>query len=276
MISSNHIIEVSEADFEYEVIQYSRTKPVVVDFWAEWCAPCQMLGPMLENLVENAEGRFRLAKVDVDENPNLAIRYNIRSLPYVKGFRLGQVVAEFVGIPSQPEIEKFLKELSPSPTDLTLTKGLGLLQYHRWTDSETSFRKVIQEQPKSPAALLGLSKSLLAQNKSKEAQDILKNFPASKEYTAAEKLRPLADALLQTQPQPGNPDLEAIYFRALNLIKSGRFPAALDGLLELLRQDRTYRHGDARKIVVAILEILGEENEITRQYRAELASVLFF
>jgi len=275
MVSSNHIIEVGEADFEFEVLQYSRTKPVVVDFWAEWCIPCQTLGPMLEELVENAEGRYRLAKVDVDENPNLAIRYNVRSIPYVKGFRMGQVVTEFVGVIPQPEIEKFLKELTPSPTDLILTKGLGLLQYHRWADAEASFRKVIQEQPKSPAALLGLTKSLLAQNKTKEAQDILKNFPASREYSASEILRPLADALLQTQPRPGKPDLEAIYLRALNLIKSGKFPAALDGLLELLRQDKTYRNGNARKIVVALLEILGEENEVTRQYRAELASVLF-
>jgi len=275
MVTSNHIIEVSEADFEYEVIQFSRTKPVVVDFWAEWSVPSQTLGPLLEELVENAEGRFRLAKVDVDENPNLAIRYNVRTLPYVKGFRMGQVVAEFSRVIPQPEIEKFLKELAPSPTDLTLTKGLGLLQYHRWADAEASFRKVIQEQAKSPAAALGLAKSLLAQNKAKEAQDILKNFPSSREYATAEILRPLADALVHTQPQPGKLNLEAIYLRALNLIKSGKFPPALDGLLELLKQDKTYRNGNARKIVVAVLEILGEENELTRQYRAELASVLF-
>ena len=210
MISSNHVIEVSEADFDYEVIQYSRTKPVVVDFWAEWCIPCNTLGPLLTELVENADGRFRLAKVDVDENPNLAIRY-----------------------------------------------------------------KVIQEQPQSPAALLGLSKCLLAQNKLREAQGILKNFPASKEYVSAEILRPLAEAMVHTQPHSGKPDLEAIYLRGLNLIKHGKFPAALDGLLELLRQDKTYRGGNARKIVLAILEMMGEENEITRQYRAELASVLF-
>ncbi|GAB4581885.1 MAG: tetratricopeptide repeat protein [Anaerolineales bacterium] len=275
MISSNHIIEVNEADFEYEVIQYSRTKPVIVDFWAEWCVPCQTLGPLLEKLVENAEGRFRLAKVNVDDNPNLAIRYNIRSIPYVKGFRLGQVAAEFIGVVSQLEVEKFMRELAPSPSDLQLSKGLGLLQYHRWVDAETTLRKVLQDQPQSTQALLGLAKSLLAQNKTKEAYDLLRNFPASREYASAEILRPLAEALLQTQPQTKNPDLEAIYLRALNLIKAGKFPAALDGLLELLRQDKTYRNGGVRKVVVALLEMLGETNEITRQYRAELASILF-
>ncbi|HLF90861.1 MAG TPA: thioredoxin [Anaerolineales bacterium] len=275
MVSSNYIIEVSEANFEYEVIQYSRNKPVVVDFWAEWCGPCRTLGPMLEELAENAEGRFRLAKVDIDENPNLAIRYNVRSIPYVKGFRMGQAIAEFMGVVPQPEIEKFLRELAPSPTDLTLNKGLSLLQYHRWADAEASLRKVLQEQPKSPGALLGLAKGLLAQNKAKEALELLKNFPSSREYATAEVLRPLADALAQSKPLPGKPGLEAIYLRALNLIKGGNFPAALDGLLELLRQDKNYRNGNVRKIVVAALEILGEESELTRQYRSELASILF-
>jgi putative thioredoxin len=275
MYASHHIIEVSEADFEYEVLQYSRTKPVVVDFWAEWCVPCQTLGPLLEELVENAEGRYRLAKLNVDDNPNLALRYNVRNIPYVKGFRQGQVAAEFVGVVPRPEIEKFFRELAPSPSDLQLAKGLGLLQYHRWAEAETTLRKVLQAQPKAPAALLGLTKTLLAQNKTKEALDILKKFPASREYATAEILRPLAEALLLTQPQPGKPDLEAIYLRALNLIKTGKLPAALDGLLELLRQDKTYRNGNARKVVVALLEILGENHELTRQYRAELASVIF-
>lgn len=275
MLSSNHIIEVNEADFEYEVLQYSRTKPVIVDFWAEWCIPCQTLGPMLEEMVEKADGRYRLAKVNVDENPNLALRYNIRNIPYVKGFRLGQVAAEFVGLVAKPEIEKFLHELAPSPSDLLLAKGQGLLQYHRWADAEASFRRVLLDQPKSPNAFLGLSKSLLAQNKTKEALDLLKNFPASKEYATAEILRPLAEALLHTHPQTDDYELEAIYLRALNLIKTGKFPAALDGLLELLRQNKTYRSGQARKIVVALLEVLGEENEISKQYRAELSSVLF-
>lgn len=275
MPPSKDIIEVSETDFEYEVIQYSRQKPVIVDFWAEWCTPCKTLGPILEGLVEDAEGRFRLAKVNVDDNPNLALRYNVRSIPAVKGFRLGQVVAEFFGAIPRPEIESFLKQLNPTQADLTLSKGWGLLDNHRWADAETHFRRVLKENPQSPEALLGLAKCLLAQNKPAEAYPILKTFPASREYAAAEILLPLAEALTHTQPLPQKPELEAIYLRALNLIKTGKFYPALDGLLELLRQDKTYRQGGVRKLVLAVLELLGNHAEEVRQYRAELSSILF-
>jgi len=98
MMASDHIISVTEADFEYEVIAYSKQMPVVVDFWAEWCGPCKTLGPILERLAQEANGAFRLAKVDVDANPNLALRFSVRSIPNVKAFQDGQVVAEFVGM----------------------------------------------------------------------------------------------------------------------------------------------------------------------------------
>lgn len=275
MPASEHVIEVSEADFEYEVIQYSRHKPVIVDFWAEWSKSSLTLSPVLEELVKEANGRFRLAKVDADENPNLLLRFNVRNIPAVKGFRMGQIAAEFLGVVPRTDIENFLKELTPGTTDILLVKGLNLLQFHRWADAEASFRKVLGERKDYPPALLGLSKSLLAQNKVAEVQKILKSFPASKEYASAEILRPLVDALTQTSPLVEMFDREAIYIRALNLIKNTNFPAALDGLLELLRLDKNYRKGQARKVTLGLLEILGDENEMTRQYRAELASILF-
>jgi len=131
MVSSEHIIDVTEMDFQYEVLQYSRNKPVVVDYWAEWCQPCKTLGPILERMANQADGMFRLARVNVDENPNLALRYNVRNIPAVKGFRLGNVAAEFFGVIPEEDIRSFLAELAPSPLDLVLHFAANAKVYER-------------------------------------------------------------------------------------------------------------------------------------------------
>jgi len=253
----DYIIDVNEIDFQTEVIQFSLNTPVVVDFWATWCQPCRTLGPMLERLANEAEGRFRLARVDVDANPNLSMRYGIRSIPAVKGFRAGQVHSEFVGIVPEPNIKKFLRDLAPGPGDLNLLKGQSLLGQNQWLEAEENFRRTLSGNPDESAALLGLAKSLLAGNKASEAAEILKSFPASKEFPSAELLKPLAQALLAPTGLPAEEILEATYQRALELVRKGNIPAALDGLLDVIR------------------EILGNDSDLARQYRSELASALF-
>ncbi len=117
MMASDFIVDVSEADFDFEVLAYSQQAPVVVDFWAEWCAPCRVLGPILERIAQEANGNFRLARVNVDDNPNLALRFLVRSIPAVKAFKGGKMVAEFVGAQPEPKVREFLRALIPSQDD---------------------------------------------------------------------------------------------------------------------------------------------------------------
>ncbi len=277
MMASDFIIEVSESDFEYQVLAHSQQVPVIVDFWAEWCVPCRTLGPMLERLAIEAGGAFRLAKVNVDLNQNLSIRYNVRSIPTVKAFRDGKIISEFMGVQPEPRLREFIMQVAPSPADLNLEKGKSLSLAGNWKDAEAAFRQVLQNNPGSASALLGLAKSLLVRGQSYEAQGILDSFPASREFTNATALKPLTEALIElsTNESSNGDPLEAAYFRALHLFTRGNTEAALDGLLDILREDRHYRDGDVRKIILGIFEVLGEDNPLTKQYRQELASVLF-
>lgn len=277
MMAYGNIIDVSEGDFEYQVLAYSQQIPVVVDFWAEWCIPCRTLGPMLEKLTQEAEGAFRLAKVDVDANPNLAKRYNVHSIPAVKAFRDGKIVSQFSGLIPEPRLREFLRTLAPNEMDLALDKAGSLFKLEQYRSAEAEFRKVLQKSPESPVAQLGLAKCLLIQGGNKEALAIMKTLPPSKEYTTAQSLLPLAQALerLGNGEQWNADPMDAAFNRAISLVGRGNLPAAMDGLLDVLRENKRYRDGEARKVMVSILELLGDDNELARQYRQELSAVLF-
>ncbi len=278
MMASDNIIDVNELDFEYEVLSYSQNIPVVVDFWATWCQPCKTLGPMLEAMAQEAGGAFRLARVDVDKNPNLALRYSVRSIPTVKSFTSGQVVSEFVGMIPEERLREFLGKITPpSPQQLQLEKADSFLKLRQWGQAEKLYRDLIDQSADMPGTMLGLAKALLMQNKNGEALEILRNFPASRLANTAELLRPYAEDLvaLANSKLADETDLDAAFQTAVRLASRGNLPAALDGFLDILRQNKTYRRGRARQVILSLLELLGEEDPQTRQYRSELASVLF-
>lgn len=277
MQPSNYIIEVNEEDFEYEVLLYSQQIPVVVDFWAEWCGPCKMLGPLLERLAQEANGAFRLAKINVDENSNLAIRYNIRSIPAVKGFRDGQVVAEFLGAQPEPRVKQWLRELAPSHAELAIEKANSLLKEHNWAAASQVFQQVLKENQNDPSALLGYGKCLMMTGKPEKALEIFNRIPSGREFSKAQTLIPAAKALVDiAEKDIAEVDLlEAAYANSLRLAKRGNLEAAIDGLLDILRQDKRFRNGEARKIIVALLDIFDEDDPLARQYRNELSMILF-
>jgi putative thioredoxin len=278
MPTPDYIIDVSEVDFEYEVLSYSQNTPVVVDFWATWCKPCKQLSPILETLANQANGSFRLAKVDVDESPNLALRYGVRSIPTVKAFIGGQIVAEFVGMQPLERIHDFLAKLTPpSEESLALEKAESLLSAHDWVSAEALLRDLMKQSPEQPDIQFGLARALLARGNAREARFLLRNFPASSLYARAEILRPLAESMWEMQEEQLEieSDLDAAFNNSLRLAARGKILPALDGLLDILRQEKRYRHDRGRQIYIALLEVIGNDDPDTIQYRSDLATALF-
>lgn len=278
-MTSEYVIEVSESEFQHEVLAYSNQVPVVVDFWAEWCIPCRTLGPILEKLAEEGEGAFRLAKVNVDENKGLAQHYQIASIPAVKVFQSGEIVDEFLGVRPEPEVRQFLRSLTPSASDLSVEKGQSLYLDHQPEEAAEAFRQALISNPDHSEALLGLAKSELSQGNSTAALVVLREFPASKQYSAAERLTSIAAAMAnlaldEKEISDGKPN-DAAYLHSLNLVGKGNLPAALDGLLEIMQADKEYQDGKIRKIILGALEMLDQESEQTREFRAEFSSLLF-
>ncbi len=277
-MTTDYIIEVNETDFEYEVLSFSQNTPVVVDFWATWCRPCKTLSPLLENLAHEAMGAFRLAKVDVDENPNLALQFGVRTVPTVKAITMMQVVGEFVGNQPEERVRDFLSKITPpSQYSLSIEKAESLLANHAWEKAEETFSELLEHHPNQPNLLLGLAKASLGLGDALEALLILRNFPTSRQYARAEILLPYAESLAYfTKGQlPQEHDLDFAFQNAIRLASNGNLPSALDGLLDILRQEKRYRDGIAHKVVLALLELLGEDDPLTRNYRTELATILF-
>jgi putative thioredoxin len=275
---SEHILDVNETTFENEVVLRSHQIPVIVDFWATWCGPCSMLTPILERQAIESGGGFRLAKVNVDENPNLAIRYGVRGIPAVKAFVDGKVVAEFVGAQPESRVNLFIQNLVPSETDKELEEANALLATRHWADAEAAFDDVFQADDANAAAALGLVKAMLMQGKGAEALGILNRFPAGSEWAVAEGLKPLAELLAEVEQSDPSDDLNGLsasLLQAARLIARGNLPAAMDGLLDILRQDKSHREGLPKKVMLALFALLGDDDPLTRQYRDELASVLF-
>jgi len=276
---SENIVNVDEGSFQMEVLDRSHEVPVVVDFWAPWCGPCRVLGPLLERLTIEAGGAFRLAKVNVDENPNLAIRYGVRGIPAVKALSGGEVKGEFVGAQPEAAVRRFIERLVPNPTQQAVAEARSLLATRHWREAESSFRLVQQEDEANAPAALGLLQALLMQGKGTEALEILRDFPPSTEWASAEELRPLAQFLAEAEKADVVEDeaspLQASLHQAGRLIARGNLPGAMDGLIGILRQDKNYQNGLPRKVLLGIFALIGEDDPLTREYRDELASVLF-
>lgn len=279
MTSHENIIDVTEASFEFDVIQRSYEIPVVVDFWAPWCAPCRTLGPILEGLAVDPAYEFILAKINVDDNPGISIRFQVQGIPAVKAFRDGIVAAEFVGAQPAAKVVEFVKKLAPSPVENALREAKSMLVTRHWKEAEAAYRDILDEYPSETKAMINLACALLARGEGCEAVEFLKKCEDDQTFVRAERLRPFANYLCETSSNDfladDLPPIEIQYRQTARLFERGNLEAALDGLMDVLRQDKRYRNGEVKRVLLGIFELLGDEDPLTQSYRRELASVLY-
>ncbi|MCC7353616.1 MAG: tetratricopeptide repeat protein, partial [Anaerolineae bacterium] len=255
-------------------------------FWAPWCGPCRVLGPVLERLAREAHGAFILAKINVDNNPRTAQQYGVQGLPAVKAFRQGRVVSEFVGAQPEPRVREFLRKLAPSAADGLVVEGFRLEQQGRLDEAITRYRQAAAAESGHAGALLGLGRTLLAQGDGEEAARWLEQVPYGRpERGEAERL--LARAQLRQGANgadengfrdclAANPqDLEARLSLASLWAARAEYEPALTELLEVIRNDRGKMRERARVTMLTIFRVLGDENPVTRHYRSQLAMALF-
>ena len=266
-------MDVTAATFEQEVLEASATVPVVVDFWASWCAPCRVLGPILEKLEREYGGRFRLAKVDLDENPDIAAAFGVRSIPDVVAFREGRAVARFLGAQPESRVRAFVDALLPSPSELARLKG-----------GEANLRQALVLDPANDAARLDLAERLVEEGRLEEAERLLDEVQDNAALDARrDALRAAAgfrrggesEQALRSRLAANPDDLEARYALAQRLAAARGYRQAMDELLAIVRRDRNWRGGEARKQLLNLFTLAAADPDLVSEFRRKLATTLY-
>ena len=286
MTSSPYIFEATMENFQQEVMEASATTPVLVDVWAEWCAPCKQLMPILEKLVEEYQGKFLLAKVNADEQQELTSSLGVRSLPTVILVKDGQAVDGFNGAQPESEIRKVLGKHIEAPAEDPYEKAHALWEAGDIDGALAILTEMNQKDPENLDVLIDLAQLKAEQGDLDTAEQVLNSVPPeekmqhkAKQLAARVKflkqsgeLPPQADleAKLETNPK----DPEALHQLSLHMVLQDKNAEAMDLLIRLMQADGAYKDGIAKTTLVELFEKLGNNNPDVRAYRRKLYTLM--
>lgn len=284
---NGYTVEVTEQNFNEQVVKASYQKTIVVDFWAEWCAPCKMLGPILENIVRSFGGKVLLAKIDVDANQALAAQFGIRSIPSVKIIKDGAIANEFVGAQPEAQIRAMLEQIVGSGASADIEAVDALIVKKRFTEARQVCESVLADDPSNAKALIALVRIDISEGDIESARARLSSIEELSEgYAEAQQIltgleflsvcsavKDTGDLEAKFAANPG--DLDTAFTLGCCRVAEGRYREALEAFLAIVSKNRDYGDGKARDAMLSVFGIAGPQSDLTVEYRTKLANVLF-
>jgi len=285
------IFDTSSETFQADVLEASRTAPVLVDFWAPWCGPCKQLTPVLEGAVRKAGGKIRLAKLNIDDHPHIHTQLGIQSIPAVIAFQNGQPLDGFMGALPESQILSFIERIAgpigPSDSEAAIEAAGESFAERDYATAASLYSQVLGAEPENVTALAGLARCHVAIDNLEQARGLLAQIPADKDKDAdvvaarsalelaeqAEHLGKPSDLQARLDADPG--DQQARFDLAIALNARGERAAAADQLLDLMRRDREWNEDAARQQLLQFFEVWGAKDPVTQKSRQRLSSLLF-
>ena len=269
------VLELSESLFDDQVLESSKHQPVLVDFWAPWCGPCRMLGPILEKLSLDYEGRVQFVKINADHAPQLSQRYQIRSIPTVMLFRQAQAVDQFMGLKQESEIRRFIDTHLPRIEDKDLALARQLLAEGRLEEASEHYKTVLAINPSQEAARLEFVQLLLQRSMAAEAAQYFEVLrPKKLNDPRIASIALLVEAGLSLNVDPSHPTRSDQMLReAQQAMLAGQWAGAMDLFLALLTEDRRFAGDLVRQSMLAIFQLCPDA-QVVGQYRRKLSALL--
>ena len=286
MSDSPYIVDVTLENFSEVIIEGSRLQPVLVDFWAPWCQPCKALVPILEKLAVEYQGKFIVAKINTEEEQEIAMQFQIRSIPACKLFVDGTPVDEFSGALQEADIRTFLDKHIARESDSRIQEAQQLLLKGDADGAAQLIQDALNDNPSSTEAILAFAQLKAAIGEMEEAQKALDGLPVDEQQkpevlmmrarmefdVIAEKAPSIADLIRAVEEDENNS--EARYQLSAQLVMHNKMQAALDQLLLLMQKDRAYGDDAARKAMIKIFNILGDDPMVP-VYRSRMSNLLY-